>query len=157
VKERQPKTHRWSKLRSDGAPANALAISRWTDGRIVVISALEMAESPVDGTPVPQWHVSISSAGRRPKPHELRRALHAFGMVGTEEDNHHPGIARHFWLPVDPAHRTSCQCKVDEDVIVEPGDYAWTNPKLGEGECRGCEYQRLAGKPCPIHAQAGAP
>jgi hypothetical protein len=95
-----------------------------------------------------QDHVSISCAQHRPSVRQVTIALAAFGMVGTEEDNHHPGIARHFWRAVDPAHRVECQCKSSELTVVDR-NYAWTNPVVGS--CRGCEYVALSGRPCPLH------
>ena len=85
-----------------------------------------------------------------------QRALRAFRLEGTEEDNPHPGVARHFWLPVDPTRRVECQCKTDETIVQEPDAYTWTNPV--EGPCRGCELASMLEslgitKPCPIHAQ----
>lgn len=140
----------WSTVSVPLPPAES--VSAWTDGHVTVISALELAEAPDGrGDAIPQWHVSISERGRRPSKGGLRRALRAFGMVGTEEDNHHPGVARHFWLPVDKARRVSCQCKDDEDVVREPDGYVWTNPRAGEGPCRGCEIASMTGKPCSIH------
>lgn len=134
--------------------------SRWSCGPIFVISALNIAEPPDGvGDPIPQWHISISAAGKRPKPHHIRKALRAFGMVGAENDTHHPGNAVHFWMAVDPARRVTCQCKTDEETIVEPGGhrrapYRWTNPKPGEGPCRGCEIAPVTGRACPLHGEA---
>lgn len=120
-------------------------------GDITVISSLVDAEYPDGNGTGPQWHVSLSFKGKRPKEHHVRRALRAFGMVGAEEDNHHPGVARHFWRPVDPTRRVDCQCKEDEDVIVEPDGYTWTNPNDGS-PCRGCELQKLLPhRRCPLH------
>lgn len=69
-------------------------------------------------------------------------------MPAFDEDNHHPGIARHLWCPVDSAFRHVCECKVSEVVIVD-GDYEWTTEA---DTCRGCEYERLTRMPCPLHA-----
>lgn len=133
------------------------AFSRWRSGPIIVISALEDAQLPgaPEGTTGPQWHISISCDGkRRPKPHHIRRALRAFDMVGAEIDNHHPGLAQHFWKPLDPAYRTNCECKETEATITEPDGYTWTNPHPETGEeCRGCEYARAFGRPCSIHGK----
>jgi hypothetical protein len=147
---REPEGREWS--RSRVALPNAVA---WTSGPITVLSSLAMAELP-DGSGElgPQWQISISHQGKRPKPHHVRRALRAFGMVGAEEDNHHPGNARHFWLPVDPKRRRDCECKETEETVVDADGYTWTNPRVGDGECRGCELERLLRKPCPIHAAA---
>lgn len=136
-------------------PRNVLSLSAWQSGPIVVLSALELAEPPdKQGDPIPQWHISVADVGKRPGPKHVRRALRAFGLVGAEEDNHHPGTARHFWMPVDPARRVACECKADEDVIVEPDGHRWTNPREGEGPCRGCSFEKLSGKPCPLHGSA---
>ncbi len=71
-------------------------------------------------------------------------------MVGAEEDNHHPGNARHFWRPLDPSHRVDCECKEDEVLVTDADGYRWTNPQDGE-PCRGCDFESLTGKPCPLH------
>ena len=159
LRERAPTGSEWSQYTVHGLAAElrALSFSCWRSGPIRVISALENAEYPDGAGFGPQWHISITNAGKRPKPHHVRRALRAFGMVGSEEDNHHPGNARHFWLPVDPAHRVDCQCKAEEQTLVEPDGYTWTNPRPGTGEdCRGCEMGRILGKPCPVHPAGGA-
>ena len=151
---KRPAGREWERfpdIRPDG-----LLVERWRSGPILVGSSfLPEVEAPDGNGKTPQWLVSISANGKRPKPHHVRRALRAFGMVGAESDSHHPGVAMHFFLVCDPARRVTCECKTSEDVIVEPDGYRWTNPKPETGEeCRGCEYERLAGKPCPIHSSA---
>lgn len=142
----------WRLLRWSAPDGQRLAESYWIRGSILVISSLVMADLP-DGSGIgPQWHVSISHRGKRPQPREVERALRAFGMVGAEEDNHHPGVARHFWRPCDPAHRVDCECKVDEQTVVDADGYRWTNPH-DAADCRGCEFEKVVGKPCPVHAQ----
>lgn len=77
----------------------------WTRSGVRVLSNIELAQLP-DGAGVgPQWHVSISRYPNRADKRDVERALRDFGMVGAEEDNHEPGTARHFWLPVDAEHR----------------------------------------------------
>jgi hypothetical protein len=124
----------------------------WRSGRVLVTSELATMEYPTGGGQGPTWLVSVSAKGRRPKPHELRRALRAFGMAGAEEDNHNPGIARHFFLPVDPSKRTDCECKTSEVTVVEADGYRWTNP--ADGPCRGCEFEAVTGRSCPLHGDA---
>ena len=132
-------------------PIQTLDAGAYRRGKVTVITAVELAELPDGSGEIgPQWHVSISRGGRRPKPAEVARALRAFGMRGAEEDNHHPGNARHFWLPVDPARRVECECKTEEATVVEPDGYTWTNPH-DEAECRGCEFEAILGRPCPVH------
>jgi len=127
-----------------------ISASAWQCGPICVISSLVLAEAPDGkGDAIPQWHVSIASVGRRPKPHHVRKALRAFGIEAAEEDNHEPGNARHFWLPVDPARRVDCECKTTETVITDPDGYRWSNPV--DGPCRGCEMAPITRRPCPLH------
>ncbi len=151
MREPQPKGHDWRSLRvpSSAWISNVITQSMWTDGRLSVISSLINAELPSGRGVGPQWHVSISRCGKRPKPAELARAQRAFGIIGWEEDNHHPGHARHFFRPVDPAERVDCECKSNETTHVEPDGYRWTNPT--DEPCRGCEFEAQHGKPCPIH------
>lgn len=112
-------------------------------GAIRVISSLIEADLP-DGSGVGwQWHVSVSTNGKRPHHRHLACALREFGMIGAEEDNHHPGNARHFWKPVDAKHRVACECKVDEQIVVDPDGYQWTNPRPETG---------AKGRPCPVHS-----
>jgi len=146
MKAKEPTGRGWQSIRS------ALG-DVWSgpDG-VTVISSLHDAQYPSGEGSGPQWHVSISQYGRRPTRAALRATLRAFGMLGAEEDNHHPGMARHYWRPVDPAQRVTCECKATETVVVD-GPYRWTNPT--DGACRGCEFQKLVGQPCPLHR--GAP
>lgn len=152
--ERRPIGRRWGRI---CAPAALLenplvkACSAWCRGGSTVISALELADYPDGQGAGPQWHISIRHISGRPRV--VSGVLRAFGMPGAEEDNHHPGIARHFWLPVDPAHRVDCECKETEEIIVEPDGYTWTNPT--DGPCRGCELEETMGHACPLHS-AGA-
>lgn len=133
----------------------AVIASAWRSGRVRVLSALTHAVMPDGDDAGLQWHISITREGRRPKPQDVRRTLRAFGMARAEQDNHHPGEAKHFWLVVDPARRVLCECKADEATIVEPDGYRWTTPADGTA-CRGCELQRLTGKACPLHSAAAA-
>lgn len=143
----QPRLPGWREVRPWTGPG-VLSGAVYEREGVLVISTLALAEYP-DGDGIgPQHHVSVSCRGRRPSRSELNIALVQFGMRGTEEDNHHPGIARHFWRPLDPAHRVACQCKSDE-TVVRDGAYEWTNPV--EGPCRGCEYEQMSGRPCPLH------
>ncbi len=154
LRERWPSGGDWQQVATTPElRAQALSISVWVSGPVCAISALERADYPDgSGEAGPQWHISITRKRKRPKPTDVRRALRAFRMVGTEIDNHHPGNAQHFWMPVDPTRRVDCECKTDEVLVVDPDGYTWTNPH-DPAECRGCEATRLLGKPCPIHAK----
>ena len=157
-RELRPHTDGWRSIPVKEAAAvlrrpNIIAVSAWQRGPTCVISALELAEYPDGNGFGPQWHVSVSRLGKRPKWNDVRATLRAFGIVtDAEEDNHHPGNARHFWVPLDPARRVECQCKADEEVVVDRDGYVWTNPK--DGTCRGCEFSQLIGKVCPLHPEA---
>lgn len=131
----------------------------WHRGLIRVLSSLRVDIELPDGSGTgPQWHVSISRSGKRPKQRDVHAALRAFGMLGAEQDNHHPGVAQHYFMPVDPAHRVACECKTTEDTVVEKDGYTWTNPRPETGEsCRGCDFEKAHGKPCPLHGKAAHP
>jgi hypothetical protein len=134
-------------------PGEALRLSVWQKGQLRVISAVELAEYPDGQGHGPQWHISISVRGLkvRPTDRQTRAVLREFAMPRVEEDNHHPGNARHYWCPIDPAHRVDCECKVDEAIVREPDGYTWSNDK-DPGACRGCEFAAVLGKPCPVHS-----
>lgn len=120
-------------------------------GRLRVISLISLMKLPRSEEVGLTWHVSVSHERRRPNDRELRRVRWAFGMREAEEDNHHPGRARHLMMPVNPAFRVDCECSEEESVIVEPDGYTWTNPI--DGPCRGCEFEQLTNgrKRCPLH------
>lgn len=152
MRERFPRDLDWQEVPTSPEVLRLSSVSStWMRGRLLVISSLEL-----EAREGPTWHISISSNGRRPIPREVRRALMAFGLLGAEEDNHHPGRARHFWMPVDPARRgKACACKRNEDLIEEPDGFTWTNPK--DGSCRGCELESMIGAPCTLHGERVSP
>jgi hypothetical protein len=156
-RERTPSGPGWT---SHGRAAGGLGYA-FSKGLLSVISSLDVATLPDgSGDSGPQWHISVCFKGKRPKDAHCKQALTAFGFTGLkyDEDNHHPGNARHFFLVVDPTRRVDCECKDTEDVIVEPDGYRWTTPTAASGEaCRGCEWARgplSKGKPCPVHGQS---
>lgn len=145
----------WTRHRS---PAFVPGAEAWQRGPICVLSALTPAKAPDgSGDVIYQWHVSVSRRGKRPRPKDVARVRRSFGMLDAEEDNHHPGAARHLWMPVDASRRVDCECKATEETMVEPDGYTWTNPTAESGEgCRGCDLARdmlLVGRsmPCPMH------
>lgn len=157
LKHPRPKSDAWE-FRSawsdgQGPPVGAIYVR----SGVTVISTRVVAKYPTGVGIGPQDHVSVSRRLRRAPASDVLRALVAFGMVGAEEDNHHPGIARHFWRSVDPAHRVECECKSTEGLVRDPDGYEWTTPTADSGEaCRGCWYASTLGKytgrsSCPIH------
>jgi len=72
-----------------------------------------------------EWLVSFSHISRRRLTNEeMKRVIKDWGIEQFEEDNHESGIARKFWLAVDPSYRKPCPCK-DEEQVIE-GDYVWS-------------------------------
>lgn len=127
-------------------------------GRVMVISTLDLAELPDGSGMGPQWHVSVSfgaNGTRRLTDDELKPVLRDFGMTEAEEDNHEPGRARHFWLPVDPEHRVDCECKTTEQVHTEADGHRWSNPRNATPEnCNACRVAAMGiGLACPLHPQ----
>jgi hypothetical protein len=150
ARERTPTLPGWVPDLPPPLERGVLERSTWRRGPIRVISDLVMAEAPDgSGDVVPQWHVSLTRNGKRPHLTDVRAVLRAFDLREAEEDNHYPGNARHFWLPVDPRCRVACECKAEEALVVEADGHRWTNPT--DGSCRGCELQPLTGRPCPLH------
>lgn len=142
------------------APLPASGGSWWTSHDwLRVCSTLEHSVLPgTAGEVGPQWHLSVSkspprvgpSRADRPTDADMQRVIDAFRVPGGEEDNHHPGIARHLWCPLDERYRTTCECKLTESTVVEADGYQWTT-EVGE-ECRGCEYARMfPSLPCTVH------
>lgn len=163
---RVPRGPRWKFRASFGrddasVQSGAVYHARVHGRRVRVITALEHAVLP-DGSGETglQWHVSASYytpgtiASRRPSDRDMKGVRWAFEMKEAEEDNHEPGSARHLWLPVDPSRRVDCECKEDEETIVEPDGHTWTNPLEGRADpsrCRGCRASPITGRPCPLH------
>lgn len=146
----------FTRFKVAGQPAR-LAAWRSHDG-IIVVSSLERAYLPGSGDPPlvgPQWLVSVSrstggiDARCRTTDEDLARVVGCFDMPAFDEDNHHPGVARHLWCPVDPQYRQACECKLTETTVTD-GHYRWTTDQ--DEECRGCWYQRVFGPACTIHA-----
>lgn len=143
---------------SNGMQGRVVGVSVWVshDG-LLITSGCHSAPLPgTDGTIGPQWLVAVSRRGRgrenrRASDDDVRRVVTAFAMPAFDEDNHHPGIARHLWCPHDAAAQRACECKISETLIVEPDGYQWTNDD--SQPCRGCEYEKLLGMPCTIHSQ----
>lgn len=151
----------WSRYVAPGRPIPE-GLSSWrTHDGLYAVSGCHVAPLPgTDGEVGPQWLVSVSllnvrdPASRvhgRPDDEHVARVVAGFAMPAFDEDNHHPGVARHLWCPHDEAARLACECKVTETVVVEPDGYTWTTDS--EGECRGCAYEQLFGPahPCPLH------
>lgn len=134
MKARSPTSTTWRRVGAD----------TYTDGELVVVSTLEVIAEWQGVADVPQWYVSVSrlARDRRPSDREVRRVHKVFRMRGSEEDNHVPGVARHFWLVVDPALRVDCECKDAEDTLAEPDGFAWQEDKGADHEATRDEWAR---------------
>ncbi len=127
--------------------------------KLVALSSVGPMQAPDgSGDIIDTWHLSVAArvvnaAGKqepvRPTVEQFEHLLDTWAITEFEIDNHHPGSAQHLMIPVDPARRVDCECKANETVIVEPDGYTWTNPV--DGPCRGCEHERMTGRPCPLH------
>lgn len=131
--ERKPASPMWRQLQRPSLPKDVAAAieattSFWRCGSLRVLSAVDQMKSPIDGTPVPTWHVSVSRIGGHPSDADVNATRRAFGMADAEEDNHEPGRARHLFLAVDPAHRAPCECNVTEETFIEPNGHRWKSP-----------------------------
>lgn len=143
---KRPPAH-WTRLGRNVGPARAEAFKY---AGLLVLSSLDTMEAPDgSGDILPTWLISVSKGGKRASDRDVKRVLDAFGASEALEDNHGPGISRAFFLVVDPARRVDCECKAGEALVTEPGGYQWSNDV--NGPCRGCEYERAFGRPCPIH------
>jgi hypothetical protein len=147
---RQPAGLEWH--RREDRILDGFRVETWRSGPVLVTSGAHLMDGPDGGPPCWQWKIAISNLGKRPKPAHVRRALRAFGMTEAEQDNHEPGNAVHFFLVCDPSRRVECECKADEDVVLDQDGHRWTNPKPETGEpCRGCTTSAVTKRPCPLH------
>jgi hypothetical protein len=152
-KIKRPPAH-WERIA--GHPQHGReGVETWVYSGFTVTSQLAGMEAP-DGSHdvIPTWLMVVSRRGKRATDDDVKRALRAFSMEEALEDNHHPGVGRAFFLPVDPGRRRDCECKLGEALVTDPDGYQWSNDTAGE--CRGCEYERTYGKPCPIHKAPAA-
>lgn len=149
-------TRYWPRSAAGGFLPSGASVWRTHDG-LAAISDLVDAKYPQDPGGGPTWHVSVVFNGdRRPTNAELARAVDAFGFEVFDEDNHHPGAARHLFMPVDPSKRAGCECKITERTVVEADGYTWTTPADEAEGCRGCAYEQMTAalgdrRQCPLH------
>lgn len=116
----KPKSSLWKYAGKN--PSNDADIWDHLDGTRILSSVHDVSESGLE------YHVSISKLGQRCAPSDALEVLRGidsgFPVEQWDEDNHLPGIARHYWAHTDPAKRKPCECKANEKPHVE-GDYLW--------------------------------
>lgn len=126
----------------DAARAQRIPAQRWYHfARERVLCAVTSLDEVVERGPT--WHVSVSRVDERTgKPShatdaDFAFAREAFRMRDAEEDNHalddgqSAGVARHLFMEVDPAKRTTCECKATEEVVQLPDGYEYSRPRSG--------------------------
>ena len=122
---KKPNNNNWQ-LRYD--------MSRYVDGfecysyqhrdGFVVMSGLEVMSHAGFYTNEPFYHVSITYFGQRCSNSAAKKMMRDFDMQDAEQDNHFPGKARHFWLPVsDKLKGVPCPCKSNHSQ--HEGDYSY--------------------------------
>jgi hypothetical protein len=103
----------------------------WRSRGLYVIT--DLVEADYRGEVCKQNHLSVSVAGvmRRATNAEMARVRADFDMEDAEEDNHSPGVARHLFLPLHLPRGSVgvCDCKEDEEQVVEPDGYRWSRAK----------------------------
>ena len=69
----------------------------------------------------PEWHVSISTRGKRSGRGVVAILCRDFEMPADGEDNHvAEGTGRHFWLAVNKDKAAPCPCRDNEPAIETP-------------------------------------
>lgn len=118
-------------------------IHAYQKGALCVLSSAVVAKyHEVTG---PQNHVSVSIYGghtptkRRATDEEISLVRREFDMDDAEEDNHSPGVARHLFLPLHLPRGTVgiCECKDDEEQVVEADGYRWSRAHCDRSEASG--------------------
>lgn len=72
-----------------------------------------------------EWLISFSIMGKKRVPKEMIEwCLRQFDAAEFEQDNHEPGIARKFFMAVDPEFRVPCPCK--DEILIKDGDYEYS-------------------------------
>lgn len=122
-----PPSSKWDQVQIGTLGKNS---SAWVQGKLLVIS--QLADVETNGIVGPTWVLSISRRGnRRPNNRELHKMLKGFRCPSPwDEDNHESGMARKVFIPVDPKHRTACECKTDEILVVEKDGYTWSKKRM---------------------------
>lgn len=75
-----------------------------------------------------EWLISFSNMGKKVLSNdELKQPLKHFGAEEFEEDNHEKGIARKFFMAVEPRFRKPCPCK--DEILITEGEYQYSIKK----------------------------
>lgn len=144
-----------------GMPVNA---TWWksADG-LLVTSELAHTELPGSGGKYgPTWVLAVSrregqgvGRGVRATRADLLTMVERFALDGWDEDNHESGITRTVFVPCDEQYRRACECKTNEQRIIEADGYEWSY--AADKPCSMCwlrGMRQLRGLPeaeCPFH------
>lgn len=134
LKGLRPKGGGWKRLgnaHNKGKQRTATVI--WQCGPIRVLADTSIYRSEVDGSLNPQHHLSVTTVNpftlrpERVSDVQFQEVIDAFVPDGAwwEEDNHHPGNARHIFIPLYASHQQKCPCK-DEEIVVEEDGYTYS-------------------------------
>lgn len=127
----QPKGDGWKLEACFTVNKDSDAIHRWVNGSIIACASRHVdVPSLRSKLVVPTLHVSVSDGGHRASDDVIRGVLADFSLEGAEEDNHSPGLARHFWLDEGRRVQPDCECKRTEETVVEPDGYRWQRERL---------------------------
>lgn len=125
---KRPKSGNWiQRVPDPRCPFPHLLFDSVRGARVMSSCDRILGEDTPSGKPRLEFHVSISFLGGRAGRELVDQVLREFEMVGASEDNHQGprGIARNFWLPVDPEEKAGCPCEAEEPVHDEGNDYRW--------------------------------
>lgn len=99
----------------------------WQKGNVCALSSVIQVED--EHLPLHwEWLVSFSNMGKKVLSNdELKQPLKDFGAEEFEEDNHEKGIARKFFMAVEPRFRKPCPCK--DEILITEGEYQYSIKK----------------------------
>lgn len=114
-------------------------LERYFDGTLLVLSG--SADMEYRGLIVPTFHVSVSVpfSNRRATDAEVEVVRRAFDMQDAEEDNHSSSVHRNLFRPAHLPKGTVgiCECKEDEETVVESDGFQWQRKKREHSSNRG--------------------
>ena len=133
IKPKRPKGSGWTQMVPPPI-RSGYPVTAWRHkDRIIVLSAVEVADDLDTNRIGPEYHISVSlQGGRRIDSAGAKWVKRQFGMSKATEDNHVPhGICRNFWMPVDEKLvGIECPCVDEEPASAEDkGDYIWRGQK----------------------------
>lgn len=122
---KRPKTGNWNLFGPVTGGPNAVMYIH-ISGAQVISDIVEIP--PPEGKGL-EYHISVAhmtpSGAVRPDQLQIDAMLRDFDMPAEGEDNHMPGVARHFWQPVHRPDEAQCHCFDNEKPHDEGGGFIW--------------------------------